>query len=376
MIRPTVATVDLAALRGNLGAVRALVTDEAARRRRPAPRLLAAVKGDAYGHGAVACARALDEAGCDAFGVALVEEGAQLRDAGIARPILCLGGTGRYGAEEAVARSLVPVLYDEGDAERIDAAARAAGSPHPVHLKVDTGMGRLGVPLPHWEHFLDRIARFRWLDVQGLMTHFAESESEDPTFTLEQARRFKEAVAMARARGFRPATLHCCNSGGVLFHPATHMDLVRPGIVLYGVRPRAHPVDVRPVMRVATQVLFVRDLPTGASVSYGRSFVTKRPSRVATLPVGYADGYPRALGGKADVLIGGRRCPVVGVVCMDLCMADVTDLPSPVESGDEVVLLGRQGHENVTAEELAGNAGTIPYEILCGFSERVPRRAA
>jgi alanine racemase len=375
MIRPTVANVDLAALRANLGAVRALVADEAERRRRPAPRVLAAVKGDAYGHGAVACARALAEAGVDAFGVARVEEGRQLREAGIDRPILCLGGTGRYGAEEAVALGLVPVLYDEGDAERIDAAAARLGRPQPVHLKVDTGMGRLGVPLPHWEHFLDRLARFRWIDVQGLMTHFAESESDDPTFTLEQGRRFREAVAMARARGFR-GTQHTCNSGGVLRHPAMHLDMVRPGIVLYGVRPCASPVPVAPVMRVATQVLFVRDLPTGASVSYGRSFVTRRPSRIATLPVGYADGYPRALGNRASVLIGGRRCPVVGVVCMDLCMADVTDLPTPVESGDEAVLLGRQGEEAVTAEELAGLAGTVPYEILCGFSERVPRRAA
>ena len=368
-LRPTAAHVDLPALVTNLALVRSRLT--------PTTKVLAAVKGDAYGHGAVACARALDAAGCDAFGVALGEEGAQLRDAGIPRMVLCLGGVGRYGAEEAVARNLTPVLYDEGDAERLDAAAARAGRPHPVHLKVDTGMGRLGVPLPRWGWFLDRIARFRWLRIEAILTHLAESESPDPTFTLEQGRRFREAVAAARARGVHPDLLHACNSGGVLTRPELHGDMVRPGLLLYGVAPAPHlrgALPLRPVMRVATQVLYVRDLPTGASVSYGRSFVTRRPSRIATLPVGYADGYPRALGNRGAVLIGGVRCPIVGVVCMDLCMVDVTDLPAPVESGDEVVILGPQGQDHLTADEIAGWAGTIPYEILCGFSERVPRR--
>jgi alanine racemase len=383
MFRPTAATVDFGALRRNFGAVRASL--------RPGTRVLCAVKGDAYGHGAVAVAGALNAAGCDAFGVALVEEGAQLRDAGIAGMILCLGGVGRYGAEEAVARGLTPVVYDEGDAARIDAAAAAKGVPWSIHVKVDTGMGRLGVPLPHWEHFLDRLARYRWLRVAGLMTHLAESEAEDETFTREQGRRFREAVAVARERGFQPEILHVCNSGGVLTRPELHFDMVRPGLVLYGVAPAVRlrtRIPLSPVMRVSTQVLFVKDLPSGASVSYGRSFVTRRPSRIATLPIGYADGYPRSFGGRApresagpqvagaDVLIGGHRCPIVGIVCMDLCMVDVTDLRTPVESGDEAVLLGRQGDEEVSVEELATRAGTVPYEILCGFSERVPRRPA
>jgi alanine racemase len=371
MIRPTVAEVDLRALKRNHDAVRALL--------RPSTRVLAPVKGDAYGHGAVAVARTLAESGCDAFGVALVEEGAQLRDAGIGGMVLCLGGVGRHGAEEAVHRGLTPVLYDEGDAERLDAAAAATGRPLAVHLKVDTGMGRLGVPLPHWEHFLDRLAGFRWLEVEGVLTHFAESEADDETFTREQVRRFRGAAAALRSRGYRPRIQHACNSGGLLTRADAHADMVRPGLVLYGVAPSAQlrsRIAIEPVMRVVTQVLFVKDLPTAAGVSYGRTFVTRRPSRVATLPVGYADGYPRALGSRADVLIGGRRCPVIGRVCMDLCMVDVTDLPEPVESGQEVVLLGRQGTEAITAEELAERAGTIPYEILCGFSERVPRRAA
>lgn len=363
-IRPTAALVDLDALASNFRWVQTHVG--------PRVRVLAAVKGDAYGHGAVVVARAIQTAGGDAFGVALVEEGAQLRDAGITGLVLCMGGVGRHGAEAAVEYHLTPVVYDEGDAERLHLAAKAAGRRIAVHVKVDTGMGRLGVPLPHWERFLDRIAPFDALDVVAVMTHLAESESPDTTFTVEQLRRFKLAVTTARGRGYTPKILHVANSGALLAQPASWFDLVRPGIVLYGEPPVPTPA-IRPVMRVATRVLFVKDLPRGASVSYGRRFVTTRPTRLATLPVGYADGYPRSMSGKAQVLVAGQRCNVVGTVCMDLCMADVTDVATPVESGDEVVLLGQMGDQRITANEMAGWAGTIAYEILCGFSERVPR---
>ncbi len=366
-LRPTTAHVDLDALQGNFRALQARVG--------PRVRVLAAVKGDAYGHGAVAVARSLAVAGCDAFGVALVEEGAQLRDAGVDGLVLCMGGVGRHGAEEAVARNLTPVVYDEGDAERLDAAAQAAGVRLAVHLKIDTGMGRLGVPLPQWERFLDRFARYAALDLDAVMTHFAESEVEDDTYTLEQLRRFRQAVATANARGFTARIQHAANSGALLRHRGAWFDMVRPGIALYGAPPIAAP-ELQPVMRVTTRVLFVKDLPRGASVSYGRRWVTSRPSRIATLPVGYADGYPRALSGHAEVLVNGQRCPVVGTVCMDLCMVDVTELSEPVCSGDEVVLLGGEGPGRIDANTLAGWAGTIPYEILCGFSERIPRQHA
>lgn len=376
LIRPTTAHVDVDALRHNLGVARAL----ASRRRGEPAAVLAAVKGDAYGHGAVRCATALEAAGVDWFGVALVEEGAQLRDAGVRTPVLCLGGVGRFGAEEVVRRGMVPVLYDEGDAERLDVAARRAGVRQRVHLKVDTGMGRLGVALPDWGRFLDRLASFDHLDVEGFMTHFATAdalpESAGFGFTLEQGRRYQEALGKLRHHGYQPAILHTCNSGGLVQHAPLHLDMVRPGILLYGAAPCPGTPPLKPVLRVVTQVLVARDLPARASVSYNRSFTTKRPSRIATLPVGYADGYPRSLGNVAQVLIGGRRCPVVGVVCMDLCMVDVTDVPEPVEAGDEAVLLGSQGDQSVTVEEIAAWAGTIPYEILCGFSERVPRVGA
>jgi alanine racemase len=279
-IRPTRAIVDLEQLQSNFAAVRELVPKETG--------ILAAVKGDAYGHGAAACARALEQAGCDWFGVALVEEGKALRAAGVTRPILCMGGMGPAGAEEAILHRLTPVISDLDEAIRVDRAAGNRREPYGVHLKVDTGMGRLGVPLPHWEGFLDRMAELRWTRIDGLCSHFAESEAADAVFTHEQGRRFFEAVQGARSRGIRPALLHLANSGAIVSHPRYMLDLVRPGLLLYGYAPggRDTSLPIRPVMEIKTRVLVVRDLPTGVGVSYGRTHVTNRPSRIATLPVG------------------------------------------------------------------------------------------
>jgi alanine racemase len=370
-VRPTAAVVDLVRLQRNFQAIRSEVQASTG--------ILCAVKGDAYGHGAVMCARSLELAGADWFGVALVEEGRTLRRAGVSRPILCLGGVGPAGAEAAIHHRLTPMISDLGEAERINAAAAKRREPYGVHLKVDTGMGRLGVPLPHWGHFLDRIADLKWLRVDGIASHLAVSECAPGTggrvFTEEQGRRFLGAAQTARQRGLRPALLHLANSGAILEHKALHFDLVRPGLLLYGYSPasRECALPIEPVMRVQTQVLVVRDLPAGVSVSYGQSWTTPRPTRIATLPVGYADGYPRALSGRAEVLIHGHRAPLRGRVCMDLCMVDVTDIPVPVGPGDEVVLMGEQGTDSISAWDLADWAQTIPYEILAGFSERVPR---
>ncbi len=369
-VRPTLATVDLGKLAANFRAIRGAL--------RPDTGVLAAIKGDAYGHGAVASARALEAAGCDWFGVALIEEGKQLREAGVRRPILCMGGVGLAGAEEAIQARLTPVISDLDGALRMEQAAARRREPVGVHLKVDTGMGRLGVPLPHWEALLDRMAALKWVRVDGICTHFAESDAHTEqarVFTREQARRFLEAVRTARARGIRPALLHCSNSGGMLYYPEFAFDLVRPGIALYGYDPSGAecPLPLEPVMSVRTRVLLVRDLPAGVGVSYGRTWITPRPSRIATLPVGYADGYPRALSNRGSVLIHGYEAPIRGRVCMDLTMVDVTDVPVPVEAGDEVTLLGEQGERRITAWDLAKSADTIPYEILAGWSERVPR---
>ena len=362
-IRPTTVHVDLERLAHNLAVVRA--------RLRPGVQVLAPVKGDAYGHGLARTAVALQAAGVDAFGVALVEEGKVLRAAGVTTPVICLGGIGHRGAYDALKHDLTPMVYDLDAARDLDDAARALGIRRVgVHLKVDTGMGRLGVVPGEWEAFLDRLADFVHLEVQGIATHLAEADLE-ATFSAEQARRFDVAVDQARVRAFGPGVQHIANSAAALRFPELQRDMVRPGLALYGMRPAGglEDLDLRPVMRVTTEVLFVKNLPAGAGVSYGRRWVAPRPTRLATLPVGYADGYPRSLSNVGEVLIHGHRAPVRGAVCMDMILVDVTDVPHRVRPGDEVELLG----DGVRAEELAAWAGTIPYEIVTGFSERVPR---
>lgn len=363
-LRPTTALVHTDRLRHNLGVVRSRVGEGVA--------VCASVKGDAYGHGAALSALALEASGVEWFGVALVEEGEHLRAAGVKAPILCLEGVAVFGAEAAIEHGLTPMLFDLDSAAALHEVARRRGVTVAVHLKVDTGMGRLGVPYGEWGPFLDRIADFDALEVTGLATHFAEAES-DPTFTREQARRFRGAVQAARARAFHPKLLHCSNSAATLGYDELRFTMVRPGLALYGVSPGPGLGEgLRPVMRVVTRVLYVKNIPAGYGVSYGRRWVAPRPTRLATLPVGYADGYPRALSNRAEVLVHGQRCPVRGTVCMDMVMVDVTDVPTPVRPGDEVELFG----DGVRVEELAAIAGTIPYEVLCGVSQRVPRREA
>ncbi len=359
-IRPTTAHVDLTRLHHNAALLRARVA--------PGVKLLAPVKGDAYGHGLVRVGEALQDR-VDFFGVALVEEGKALRAAGVHTPVLCLGGVGHDGAEAALEHDLTPMLFDLDCAEALDRAAKRRGRPVAVHLKVDTGMGRLGVPPGDWESFLDRLADHSWLRVEGICTHFAAAD-EDPTFTLEQARRFDRALLAARSRAFDPHIVHLANSAALLAYPQLHRDMVRPGLALYGVSPLSGDHGLLPVMRVSTQVLFVKNVPRGSGVGYGRTWKAPRPTRLATLPVGYADGYPRSLSNRGEVVIHGHRCPVRGRVCMDLLMVDVTEVPTTVRPGDEVELLGEQ----MPASRLAELADTIPYEILAGFSERVPRR--
>ncbi len=367
-VRPTTAHVDVKQLASNLHTIRGKVD--------PSTLVLAAVKGDAYGHGATHCAKALESAGADWFGVALVEEGRTLRHAGIAAPILCLGGIGPLGADEAIKHNLTPLIGNIEEARSMNDAAKANGKVYPIHIKVDTGMGRLGVPMHHWNHFLDRLADLRHLDIQGIASHLADSETEAGKInTEEQTRKFNEALSAASHRGIQARFTHLANSGSIVQHQNSDFNMVRPGLLLYGYDPgsRTPRIDVRPIMTVKTQVLVVRDLPAGVGVSYGGQYRTERPCRLATLPVGYADGYPRALSDKAEVLIHGYRAPIRGRVCMDLCMIDVTDVPVPVKAGDHVTLLGSQEDQTISAWDLAEWANSIPYEILAGFSERIPR---
>ncbi len=362
-LRPTRAEIDLAAVAHNLRVVRSIV---------PHGRVLSVIKADAYGHGVVPVAKRLAAEGASGFGVALAEEGLELRAAGIETPILVLNGITGGAHRELVARRLRPVVYEPAEARAFAAAAAAADVEVRIHLKIDTGMSRLGVPLRKLDSFLDLLDDLPRLRVEGVMTHLASADSDDEV-TREQLDRFDDALARVRARGHRPTVAHAANSAGTLRHERARYDLVRPGIALFGL-PGAPGIDVglRPAMRLRTEVISLRTLEPGERVGYDGTFRAETTTRVATIPVGYGDGYFRALSNRGEVLVRGHRCRVVGNVSMDLTGIDVTRVPGAA-LGDEVVLLGTQGEETITAEELARHAGTIPYEVLTNVSRRVPR---
>jgi alanine racemase len=357
--RPTVARVDLAAIRHN---VAALLPGDAA--------LMAVVKADGYGHGDVAVARAALDAGASWLGVALVEEGLRLREAGIEAPILVLSEFPPGAEAVALAHRLTPTLYSGGGLGRLAGVARGSVG---VHVKVDTGMHRVGVwPSESAVTFARRVVG-AGLEIEGLWTHFARSEEDVPT-TAGQLAAFLASADAMRAGGVTPRFLHAANSGGVLRHPEAHLDLVRPGIALYGIAPAARlEVDreLRPALSWISAVSATRHLAAGERVSYGHRYEMIHDGWVATVPVGYADGYPRLASSRAGVLIRGRRCRVAGAVTMDQLMVDCGEVEP--ETGDEVVLLGAQGAETIDAWELAGHAETIAYEIVTGISARVPR---
>lgn len=369
--RPTVARVDLPALRHNAR----LVHD----RLPPGMEVLAAVKADAYGHGLKPVARALVQEGVSWLGVAIVEEGIALRRAGIEASILVLGGPADGSEKAAMEAALTPVVYRSATVRALNAVAAGRGRAASVHLKIDTGMNRLGVPLQLLGDFLDLIEDLEHLYIDGVLTHLAEAEAAEDEFTQAQLRDFAAAVGEIRRRGHRPAYIHASNSAALMMGrssaPEVGVNLVRPGIALYGHAPDSAlegAWPLRPVMSFETAISFLKKVPAGAQLSYGRTWTATRPSKIAALPVGYGDGYARALGNRAEVLVRGQRAPVVGRVCMDLTLVDVTDVPH-VREGDPVVLLGAQGDERVTAAELGAMLETIPYEVLTAVSPRVPR---
>ncbi len=372
-LRPTTAHIDLGALRHNLAQVRRLAG---------AREVIAIVKADAYGHGAVPVARALAAEGVTRFGVALVEEGRVLREAGVRGEILVLGGFVEDQAAEIVELGLTATIFHAGHAAALNEAARRAGRAAPVHAKIDTGMGRLGFAIDAAPDAVAALARCAFLRLEGLMTHFADADLADPTYAREQVARFDAVAETVRRAGVRIPIRHAANSAAVMaasWRSAAGgplYDAVRPGLMLYGVHPGpavGAGVDLRPVLSLTTRILLLKRVPPGMPISYGRTFVTRRDSLIAVLPIGYADGYPRALSNAGRVLVRGRAAPVVGRVCMDLTMVDVTDVPGAAE-GDEAVVIGAQGAAAITAEDVAAGAGTIAYEILCGIGPRVPRR--
>lgn len=365
-IRPTWVEVDLEALRENFLQLRAFAG--------PAE-LLPIVKADAYGHGVIPCARTLEAAGARFFGVVLTEEGIELRRAGIDARILVLGGAYGDRWDLLVAEDLTPLVFQKEQIHGLASAARAQGRPARAHLKVDTGMGRLGIPPSEVDAFLDA-ARAEGLEFEGVATHFANADLADSALTERQIRQMEAVVARFAARGLRPRWVHMANSAATVSRPEAHGTLVRPGIMLYGAYPSERYRDrirLQPVLRWLTRISHVKKVPTGTPISYGSRWVAKRPSVIATLPLGYADGYPRSLTNVGQVLVRGQRVPIAGTVCMDQCMIDVTEI-ADVQVGEEAVLLGRQAGGEILADELASWAQTIHYEIFCGIGARVPRQ--
>jgi len=336
----------------------------------PGRKILAVVKADAYGHGVVPVAQRLQAEGVDGFGVALAEEGLELREAGIDRAILVLNGINGGAHRDIIAAGLTPVLYDLSEAGAFESVSD--GRPIDVHLKVDTGMGRLGVPLSELSSFLRDLRRFPSIRIAGLMTHLSTADS-DPQYVAEQLAGFAQAQGLVRRFGHEPSVLHAANSAALFRHPETHFDWVRPGLALYGY-PGSDTIDapLRPALRWRTEVLRMRTLQVGESAGYGRSFRASTETLLATIPVGYGDGLLRSASNRAQVLIRGARCPIVGNIAMDLTTVDVSAV-SGVAVGDEVLLLGEQNGAVLDARDLASAAGTIPYEVLTNVSRRVPR---
>ncbi len=364
--RPTIAEIDLESLAYNYGQIR--------RRIPKGVKMLAVVKADAYGHGAVPISKRLEKLGVEFFGVAIPEEGVELRRGGIKSPILILGGI--YGKEvELIFRyRLTPVVFREDSLKLLSKEALKRKKKVAIHLKIDTGMGRLGVPLDRWSPFLNELIHLPNIEMEGILSHFSMTD-EDEAYTHQQWSDFEKAVNLAREMGVTFKYIHMANSATLILYPNYSGNLVRPGIMLYGSYPSPgfqRFIQLKPVMTLKTTVHFLKWVPPGTKISYGGTFVTRRPSLIATLPIGYADGYNRRLSNRGEVLIHGKRAPVVGKVCMDFIMVDVTDIPQ-VALGDEVVLMGSQGKERITVEEIADKVNSISYEIFCLIGKRVPR---
>ena len=373
-VRPTRAEVNLASLRHNLHVVK---------RAAKGALVWPVLKADAYGHGAPAVARTLARAGADGFCVALFEEAIELRDAGITAPILVMSGHYGTAHEDVLGRGLVPVIYERGQLEAFARASRTLGlsGPVPVHVKIDTGMARLGLSLDELVPFATALHDFPEIRVAGLMTHLACADASTDDETTEQLRLFDEATATLGRYGVRADVRHAANSAALL-RGESSLDAVRPGIAIFGVSPRAEGAEapftneLRQVIRVRSEVVALRDLDAGKPVGYGALFRTQRRSKIATVPMGYADGLSRRLTNVGHMLVRGRRAPIVGAVSMDMTMIDVTDIPG-ANLGDEVVVFGGQegplGKDFVGAEEVANHQGSIPWEVLTSISRRVPR---
>ena len=372
MSRPTAAEINLESIAHNLRLVKERVG--------PDVRVLCAVKSNGYGHGAVSVSRTVKQHGADFLGVAMVEEGIELRRAGITGPIMVFAALAPDDVPALIKWGLRPALTHVDFARVLDRRARRANKRVKVHVNIDTGMGRVGFQTDEAVAAVTGISRMPNLLLEGLMTHFSTADEADHSFTELQHERFRKVIDGLHANAVRFPIVHAANSGAVHDHPASHFNMVRLGISLYGYRPSDDTVDVmelRPAMRLRSRIVYLKEAPAGATISYGKTFVTKRPTLVATIPIGYGDGYPRALSNRGRMHVhvghdaGGVLCPVIGRVCMDQVMLDVTDVEG-VKSGCEVTVYSTRRDEANSVESIARMLDTIPHEITCGLTARIP----
>ena len=367
MTHPTIAEIDLNAVRANIRAIREKIG--------LGVRVMPIVKANAYGHGAAQVSRAVLDAGADMLGVACVAEAAILREAGIAAPILILGCSPADAVPDIVEQNVTATVCEIGFARALSAQAARFGKTARIHVKVDTGMGRIGTPTAQAASLIREISSLPGVEVEGVFTHFPSSDEDDSGFTAGQTAEFSKLLEELEREGLRPRIAHAANSGATLDHPNAYFDMIRPGIIMYGAYPSplsSRSIVVTPALTFKTRVVFLKEIQAGTSVSYGRTFRAARKTTVATIPAGYADGFSRHLSNKGYALVRGQKAPIIGRVCMDQTLLDVTDTPG-VQVGDEVILYGRQGDERISIEEIAELTGTVPHDVLCAIGPRVPR---
>ncbi|MFH0855529.1 MAG: alanine racemase [Candidatus Omnitrophota bacterium] len=361
--RPTWAEINLDNLEHNFSQIKKQVAAKT--------KILVTVKADAYGHGLAPVSKRLEAIGVNFLGVASIDEGIKLREAGITVPVLVLGLILKSDALPLFEYGLAASVCDQESARAFNSKAVKLGKKLNVHIKVDTGMGRIGVAHYDAHKLVKKIHGFKHLNVEGIFTHLAFADMNQE-FTFYQISLFDKLLKDLRKDGVRVPLAHAANSLGVLNYENSHFNMVRPGLVIYGLYPKENlKINLKPVLKLKTRVIFVKKVPAGSGISYGHDYITGKATKIATLPIGYGDGYPRNLSNKAPVLINGKRFKVCGRICMDQVMVDVGN--ENVRIGDEVVLIGSQGKSSITAEELAGLSGTVPYEIVCGLGSRIPR---
>jgi alanine racemase len=364
------AEIDLDAIAHNVREIKGLLNDHV--------EMMGVVKADAYGHGVLEVVRTLLDNGVTQLAVSMLDEAIQIRKLGIDVPILILSYTDPVRAEEIIQYDVAQTVFSYELVQALSAASERLGKHVRIHVKVDTGMTRIGfMPDQQAVERIIEISKLPGLIIEGIFTHFASADEVERDYTQMQYERFISLCSELEAADLHIPVKHACNSGGIIQYPEMHLDLVRPGVILYGLYPSSEmdtsKISLKPAMTLKANVILVKDVEPDICISYGRKFRTARKSRIATIPIGYADGYTRLLSNKGRVLVNGEFAPVVGRICMDQCMIDVTDLKHEVKVGDEVVLFGCQGGSCISVDELASEIGTINYEIVCIIGKRIPR---